>query len=73
MAFVRLVSLPLPQKGPRPLVSCHHITASGPRGLMTGSIVHENTIIALGSIATVWMAFKNRKTGPKHMLPAQRH
>lgn len=25
---------------------------------MTGSIVHENTIIALGSIATVWMVFK---------------
>lgn len=35
------------------LVSCHRITACRPRGLMTGSILHENTIIALGSIATV--------------------
>lgn len=44
---------PSSSKEPRPLVSCHHITACRPRGLMTGSIVHENTIIALGSIATV--------------------
>lgn len=53
-------------KEPRPLVSCHHITACRPRGLMTGSIVHENTIIALGSIATVWMAFKTGKGDQTH-------
>lgn len=33
---------------------------------MTGSIVHENTIIALGSIATVWMAFKRGKRNQTH-------
>lgn len=35
---------------------------------MTGSIVHENTIIALGSIATVWMAFKEEKRNQTHAV-----
>lgn len=77
VAFVYVPPPPTPSpsfsKEPRPLVSCHHITACRPRGLMTGSIVHENTIIASGSIATVWMAFKKGKKGTKHMLPACTH
>lgn len=40
-------------KEQHPLFSCHRTTAFRPRSLMTGAIVHENTIIALGSIATV--------------------